>query len=68
MTLREAIKIHNELCNKEEIIKYCDALHIICKKMRECKPKKEYYKSSKIKDYYIELPYRELKEEYIPNI
>lgn len=60
MNIREAIKIHNELCDKEEIIKYCDALHIIYEKMRECKPKKEYYKSSKTKDYYIELPYRGL--------
>lgn len=60
MNLREAIKIHNELCDKEEIKKYCEALHIVCEKMQNCKPKKEYYKSSKIKDYYIELPYREL--------
>lgn len=28
--------------------------------MGDCKPKKVYYKSSKTKDYYIELPYREL--------
>lgn len=60
MNLREAIKTYNELNNKEEIIKYCEALHIVCKKMEECKPKKEYYKSSKIKDYYIELPYKKL--------
>lgn len=60
MNLNEAIKIHNELYDKEEIKKYCEALHIICEEMRDCKPKKEYYKSSIIKDYYIELPYIEL--------
>lgn len=60
MTLKEAIKIYNELCIKEEIKKYDEALHILCNKMKDCKPKKEYYKSSKTKDYYIELPYREL--------
>ncbi len=60
MNLNEAIKIHNELYDKEEIKKYCEALHIICEEMRNCKPKKEYYKSSIIKDYYIELPYTEV--------
>lgn len=60
MNLKEAIKIHNELYNKEEIKKYCEALHIVCEKMQNCKPKKEYYKSSIINDYYIELPYKEL--------
>lgn len=60
MNLKEAIKIHNELYDKEEIKKYCEALHIICEKMRDCKPKKEYYKSSISNDYYIELPYKEL--------
>ena len=60
MNLKEAIKIHNELCDKEEIKKYCEALHIVCEKMQNCKPKKEYYKSSIINDYYIELPYMEL--------
>lgn len=60
MNLKEAIKIHNELYNKEEIKKYCEALHIVCEKMQNCKPKKEYYKSSIINDYYIELPYMEL--------
>lgn len=60
MNLKEAIKIHNELCNKEEIKKYDEATIILCEKMRNCKPKKVYYKSSKTKDYYIELPYREL--------
>ena len=30
MNLKEAIKIHNELCSKEEIKKYCEALHIVC--------------------------------------
>ena len=60
MTIREAIKIHNELCDKEEIKKYDEAVRILCNKMSNCKPKKEYYKSSKTKDYYIELPYREL--------
>ena len=44
----------------EEIKKYCEALHIVCEKMQNCKPKKEYYKSSIINDYYIELPYKEL--------
>ena len=42
MNLKEAIKIYNELCNKEEIKKYCEALHIVCEKMQNCKPKKEY--------------------------
>ena len=60
MNLKEAIKIHNELCNKEEIKKYCEALHIVCEKILNCKPKKEYYKSSIINDYYIEYPYMEL--------
>ena len=60
MNLKEAIKIHNELCSKEEIKKYCEALHIVCEKMQNCKPKKEYYKSSIINDYYIEHPYMEL--------
>ena len=60
MNLKEAIKIHNELYNKEEIKKYCEALHIVCEKMQNCKPKKEYYKSSIINDYYIEYPYMEL--------
>ena len=31
MNLKEAIKIHNELYSKEEIKKYCEALHIVCK-------------------------------------
>ena len=60
MNLKEAIKIHNELYSKEEIKKYCEALHIVCEKMQNCKPKKEYYKSSIINDYYIEHPYMEL--------
>lgn len=60
MNLKEAIKIHNELCNKEEIKKYDEACRILCQTMDDCKPKKVYYKSSKTKDYYIELPYREL--------
>lgn len=60
MNLKEAIKIHNELCSKEEIKKYCEALHIVCEKMQNCKPKKEYYKSSIINGYYIEHPYMEL--------
>ena len=60
MNLREAIKTYNELQDKEEIKKYSKALNIICEKMSKCKPKKEYYKSSNVKDYYIELPYMEL--------
>lgn len=60
MNLKEAIKIYNELCNKEEITKYCKALHIVCDKMGNCKPKKEYYKSSKINDYYLLFPYMKL--------
>ena len=60
MNLKEAIKIHNELYDKEEIKKYCEALHIVCEKMQNYKPKIEYYKSSTINDYYIELPYKEL--------
>ena len=60
MNLKEAIKVYNELNEKEEILKYCEALHIVCGKMQNCKPKIEYYKSSAIKDYYIELPYMEL--------
>mgnify|MGYP005945784359 FL=1 len=40
MNLKEAIKIHNELYSKEEIKKYCEALHIVCEKMQNCKPKK----------------------------
>ena len=63
MNLKEAIKIHNELFNKEEIKKYCEALHIVREKMQNCKPKKEYYKSSIINNYYIELPYMELTIE-----
>lgn len=60
MNLKEAIKVYNELNDKEEIKKYCEALHIVCEKMQNCKPEIEYYKSSTIKDYYIELPYMEL--------
>ena len=60
MNLKEAIKVYNELNEKEEIKKYCEALHIVCGEMQNRKPKIEYYKSSAIKDYYIELPYMEL--------
>ena len=40
MNLKEAIKIHNELCNKEEIKKYYEALQIVCEKMQNCQHKK----------------------------
>ena len=40
MNLKEAIKIHNELCNKEEIKKYCEALHIVCEKCKIANLKK----------------------------
>lgn len=60
MNLKEAIKIYNELHDKEEIKKYYEALHIVYEKMRNCKPKTEYYKSSLTRDYYIEHPYMEL--------
>lgn len=59
MTIKEAIKIHNELEDNELVKKYMEALHILVEETHK-KPKKEYYKSSNLKDYYIELPYKEL--------
>ena len=59
MNLKEAIKIHNELEDNEQVQKYLEALSIVVKEL-DRKAKVEYYKSSSIKDYYIELPYKQL--------
>lgn len=60
MTIKEAIKIHNELDDNELVQKYMEALHIVVKQLNK-KPKEEYYKSTEDKDYYIELPYKKLE-------
>jgi hypothetical protein len=60
MNLKEAIKIHNELQDKEEIKKYCEALNIVVKNLDKKAPIK-FYKSSNKNEYFIELPYRRLE-------
>ena len=60
MNLKEAIKIHNELQDTEEIKRYTEALNIVVKNINK-KATTEYYKSSNKNDYYIELPYRRLE-------
>lgn len=60
MNIKDAIKIHNELEDNEMIQKYMEALHIVVNNLDK-KPKEEYYKSSKERDYYIELPYMKLE-------
>lgn len=62
MKISEAIKIHNELEDNELVQKYMEALHIVVQQT-ERKPRKEHYKSSNIKDYYIEFPYKYLTFE-----
>lgn len=60
MNLKEAIKIHNELQNTEEIRKYTEALNIVVKNLDKKAPI-EFYKKSKKNNYFIELPYRRLE-------
>ena len=55
MNIREAIKIYNELKDDENVIKYSEALSIVLKQLHK-EPKKQFYKSSKSNDFYIELP------------
>lgn len=55
--LKEEREKNKELENNELVQKYMEALHIVIK-YTERKPKKEYYKSSNMKDYFIELPYK----------
>ncbi len=60
MNLKEAIKIHNELKNTEEIKKYTEALDIVVKNLNKKAPL-EFYKKTNKNEYYIELPFEKLK-------
>lgn len=60
MSLDEAIKIYNEFISSEEIKKFKEAKNMIMDEINSQKPIEEYYKSSKLYDYYIQLPYYEL--------
>lgn len=61
MSLDEAIKVYNEFISSEEMKKFKEAEHMIMDEIDSQKPLEEYYKSSKLYDYYIQLPYNELR-------
>lgn len=61
MSLDEAIKIYNEFISSEEMKKFKEAENMIMDEINSQKPIEEYYKSSKKYDYYIQLPYNELR-------
>ena len=60
MSLDEAIKVYNEFISSEEMKKFKEAEHMIMDEIDSQKPLEEYYKSSKLYDYYIQLPYNEV--------
>ena len=60
MNLKEAIKFYNDFISSEEIKKFKEAENMIKEEICGQKPIEEYYKSSKLYDYYIQLPYNEL--------
>ena len=59
MNLKEAIKIHNELKDTEEVKAYTEALNIVVKNLDK-KPPIEFFKSSNKNNYFIELPHKKL--------
>ena len=60
MNLKEAIEFYNDFISSEEMKRFKEAENIIKEELCDQKPIEEYYKSSKLYDYYIQLPYYEL--------
>lgn len=61
MTIEQAIEIYNQCFNNEAIKKYEEARHVILEESNNRKPKKVLYASSKKNDYYLELPYEDIR-------